>query len=215
MTGMDDGRMCDGEETITKSVARYYTARVQQHGPTPQGVDWNSPEGQRLRFAQLLRAVDGEGSFSILDYGCGYGALVDVLDERGTAYTYQGFDIADAMLQLARERYQRTGLSFTSDAAALEPADYVVASGIFNVKQDVPAETWRQYMLRTLDQMAGLAGRAFAFNVLTGYSDPDRMRDDLYYADPLALFEHCRRYSRRVALLHDYPLYEFTIIVRT
>ena len=32
----------------------------------------------------------------------------------------------------------------------------------------------------------------------------------LYYADALALFEHCRiRFSRHVALLHDYPLYEF------
>jgi hypothetical protein len=42
------------------------------------------------------------------------------------------------------------------------------------------------------------------------------MRDDLFYADPLALFEHCRtRFSRRVALLHDYPLYEFTLLVRT
>jgi hypothetical protein len=41
------------------------------------------------------------------------------------------------------------------------------------------------------------------------------MRADLYYADPLFFFEHCRqRFSRRVALLHDYPLYEFTILVR-
>jgi SAM-dependent methyltransferase len=212
---MDTGQLGAGDEAIIDGVARYYSARVGQHGPTPQGVDWNSPEGQRLRFTQLLKAVDGEGAFSILDYGCGYGALIDMLDEHGAAYTYQGFDIADAMLTLARERYQRPDIRFTSDATALEPADYVVASGIFNVKQAVPVAAWQRYMLRTLDQMAELAGRAFAFNVLTGYSDSDRMRADLYYADPLALFEHCRRYSRRVALLHDYPLYEFTMIVRT
>ena len=55
----------------------------------------------------------------------------------------------------------------------------------------------------------------FAFNVLTSYADPDRMRPDLYYADPCFLFDYCqRRYSRWVAILHDYGLYEFTVVVR-
>jgi hypothetical protein len=41
------------------------------------------------------------------------------------------------------------------------------------------------------------------------------MRPDLFYADPAEVFEYCRkRYSRSVALLHDYPLYEFCILVR-
>jgi hypothetical protein len=55
----------------------------------------------------------------------------------------------------------------------------------------------------------------FAFNCLTSYSDAERKRDYLYYADPCALFDLCkRRYSRNVALLHDYGLYEFTLLVR-
>ena len=57
--------------------------------------------------------------------------------------------------------------------------------------------------------------KGFAFNVLTLYSDVEKRRFDLHYADPLALFDHCKRYySRFVTLLHDYPLYEFTILVR-
>ena len=41
------------------------------------------------------------------------------------------------------------------------------------------------------------------------------MRADLFYGDPTFFFDHCKRkYSRNVALLHDYDLYEFTIIVR-
>lgn len=40
------------------------------------------------------------------------------------------------------------------------------------------------------------------------------MKDYLYYADPCFLFDHCKRnYSDRVALLHDYGLYEFTMLV--
>jgi hypothetical protein len=90
-----------------------------------------------------------------------------------------------------------------------------VASGIFNVKLDTPEETWREYVLETLERLSRLASRGFAFNVLSLYSDPERRRPDLFYADPLFLFDHCKtRFAREVALLHDYPLYEFTLLVR-
>jgi hypothetical protein len=63
--------------------------------------------------------------------------------------------------------------------------------------------------------MAQLSKKGFAFNILTGYSDPERQRADLYYADPLFFFDYCQKnFSRFVALLHDYPLYEFTILVK-
>jgi hypothetical protein len=51
--------------------------------------------------------------------------------------------------------------------------------------------------------------------MLTSYSDPERMRPELYYGDPRFFFDRCKRdYTRNVALLHDYDLYEFTIIAR-
>ncbi|TMG79221.1 MAG: hypothetical protein E6H78_20525 [Betaproteobacteria bacterium] len=70
-------------------------------------------------------------------------------------------------------------------------------------------------MIDTIEDLAALSTRGFAFNALTSYSDPQRRRPDLYYADPLDLFDHCKRHvSRLVSLLHDTPLYEFTLIVR-
>ena len=51
--------------------------------------------------------------------------------------------------------------------------------------------------------------------MLTGYSDADKMVPELHYADPCAMFDWCKReLSRHVALLHDYGLWEFTILVR-
>ena len=51
--------------------------------------------------------------------------------------------------------------------------------------------------------------------MLTSYSDADKKRDELHYADPCAIFDLCKRkYSRNVALYHDYSLYDFTIVVR-
>jgi SAM-dependent methyltransferase len=204
-------------DSILERVERYYSGKFAEHGPTARGVDWNSAESQELRFAQLLKVCEGaEEPFSIVDYGCGYAALVPYLEARGYDFVYRGYDLSASMLDSARRKHgDSPRIDFVDDPSELEPADYTVASGIFNLKVGADDETWLRYVLETLDRIAALSMRGFAFNVLTSYSDADRMRPDLYYADPAFLFDHCkRRYSRNVALLHDYGLYEFTVIVR-
>ena len=200
---------------LLKQVDDYYTGRLREHGPTARGVDWNSSASQELRFEQLLRACP-TGPCSVLDYGCGYGALTGELERRGGTWDYRGYDVSEAMVEKARELHQgRPWCRFTSDEAALERADVTVASGIFSVKLANDAADWKAYILETLDRLAALSAHAFSFNMLTSYSDADRMRPDLYYADPCFFFDHCKRnYSRQVAVLHDYGLYEFTILVR-
>ena len=106
-------------------------------------------------------------------------------------------------------------IAFVSQGCALTKADYTVASGIFNVKLNTPVVEWEEYILDTLETINALSKNGFAFNVLTKYSDPEFTHPDLYYADPLFCFDYCEtHFSRFVALLHDYPLYEFTILVR-
>jgi SAM-dependent methyltransferase len=197
-------------------VRAYYSARLAQFGPTARGVDWNSPESQELRFTQLLRICDPGQSFRLGDYGCGYGALLDHLAACGADFGYAGYDISADMIASARQRHSgRPACLFATEESVLDGVDYLVASGIFNVKLAVEASRWQEHVLRTLDRFAALAQRGFAFNALTSYSDPERRRDDLYYPDPCFLFDYCkRRFSRNVALLHDYGLYEFTILVR-
>lgn len=204
-----------GFKTILGDVAAYYGARLTEHGATARGVDWNGPESQVLRFAQLARLLPEGDAFSVNDVGCGYGAFFDFLHERFAAFSYHGSDIAPQMIAAARARLASHGNATFSDDIKGHPADYSVASGIFNVRLDHDDEEWKAYLVATLDDMAAASRQGFAFNCLTSYSDPERMRDQLYYADPCAVFDLCkRRYSRQVALLHDYGLYEFTILVR-
>lgn len=93
--------------------------------------------------------------------------------------------------------------------------DYLVASGIFNVKLNSTEEMWEDYIKNSLIQFNALSTKGFAFNMLTSYSDEDKKRSDLYYANPLELFDFCKKnFSKYVSLHHDYKLYEFTIIVR-
>ncbi len=196
-------------------VAAYYSATLAAHGATPRGADWNSLESQELRFERLLHVCAGATGFTINDYGCGYGALARFLHDRGMAAEYVGFDVSSAMIAEAHRHLAGIhACRLVSERSALTRADFTVASGIFNVKLDTPVETWEAHVRGTVDDIASLSTRGFAFNMLTHHAHPDRRRDDLYYADPLAWFEYCRRHTRRVALLHDYPLWEFTLVAR-
>jgi cyclopropane fatty-acyl-phospholipid synthase-like methyltransferase len=88
-------------DPILHSVEKYYTGRLMDHGATPRGVDWNSAESQALRFGQLIRVFDYNGPFSLLDYGCGYGALLDYLHQQNIQCNYFGFDISMNMVEMA------------------------------------------------------------------------------------------------------------------
>jgi SAM-dependent methyltransferase len=204
-------------DVLREQSRRYYETKLQEHGISPRGVDWNSTESQETRFRQLARLLEDEPAASVLDYGCGFGALAAYLRTRGHRGTYIGFDISPEMIDAATRFLQtQAGCWFTSDRDTVTKADYVLASGLFNVKLQAPDESWREYVRTLIEDMRTLSVRGFGFNVLTIHCDPDRRRSDLYYADPVEYFEHCRRrYSREVALLHDYGLYEFTILVRT
>lgn len=204
-------------KNILAEVALYYAEKLAAYGNTPRGVDWNGEEGQVIRFLQLCKIIQSDrGRFSLNDLGCGYGALFDHLLKIHPNFDYLGIDISSEMIQAARKKH--TGISSSRFITAAEPdqiADYGMASGIFNVRLGKTDTEWFEYMEATLDVLNRTSSRGFSFNALTSYSDQDKKRDYLYYADPSRLFDLCkRRYSPHVALLHDYGLYEFTILVR-
>lgn len=205
------------EETLHR-LNEYFADKLEKFGPTPKGVDYNGPEAQAIRFEQLVKVIDPSRPFTVLDYGCGYGAMFEFLQNKGWQFEYWGVDLVEKMVMAGRETYRQfPHAHFTTDENEVPGADYLLAGAIFNIKLETPYDEWRDFTLRTLDNMNRLCSKGFSFNMLTKYSDPERMaqRPDLYYGDPLFYFDYCKRnFARNVALLHDYGLYDFTILVR-
>jgi SAM-dependent methyltransferase len=197
-------------------VAAYYSKKVREYGPIPAGVDWNGEEGQRLRFEVLLGVAGAAGPFSIDDYGCGYGALLDHLQGiPGPRCDYLGIDVSGEMVERARKAHPGQEGRFFQGTTSPRTADFAVASGIFNVRLEAGPEDWSRHIEGCLDEMNAHSRLGFSFNCLSSYSDIPLRKGYLYYADPRLYFDLCkRRYSRNVALRHDYGLYEFTVIVR-
>lgn len=206
-------------DDVQEKLADYFTDKLEQFGATAKGVDYNGDAAQKIRFAELVRIVKNPAEkFSIIDYGCGYGALFDFLQAHNWQFDYYGVDLIEKMVLAGRKTHTDfSNAHFTTDEKELPAADYLVAAGIFNIKLDAVYDEWQDFVCDTLLRMNHLCTQGFAFNLLTRYSDQDRMaqRPDLYYGDPLFFFDFCKKnFSRNVALLHDYDLYDFTILVR-
>lgn len=197
-------------------IKNYFRKRLNEFGATPQGLDWNSLASQHIRFEQIIKVIDERDDYSLLDFGCGFGSLYDYLKEKGHTPRYYGFDIVEEMVEKAERLHpDDPRCAFFSSEARLDPCDYVVESGVFNVKQGNRIVDWEDHVIDTIQKMNALAKKAMALNFLTSYSDPEYMRSDLYYADPCFWFDYCKKnISKEVALLHDYQLYDFTILIR-
>jgi SAM-dependent methyltransferase len=196
-------------------VVDLYETSLQRHGTSAPGVGWRDATSHLLRHRKLAQLFAGDAApFTLNDLGCGYGSFYEYLKAAGAPLRlFRGYDISEKMLAKARERITAADIEWRLAPRLDAVADYTVASGIFNVRQDTPPTQWRDYILVTLDNMNEFSTRGFAFNLLTTHVD--WQDDKLYYGDPLFFFEHCRTaYSRQVALLHDYPLWEWTILVR-
>ena len=195
----------------------YFSERIRRHGAVPAGVDWNGDEAQIRRFDVLCRMIRLEGGFSVNDLGCGYGKMAEYLADRYPGCRYYGYDISEDMVRAALEQHEgRDHVSFVriDSPSEMRVSDYTVASGVFNVRLDRSDEAWTEVILHTLDEMNKRSRLGFAFNMLTSYSDQEYMKSYLYYGDPCYFFDFCKKnYSRNVALLHDYDLYDFTIHV--
>jgi SAM-dependent methyltransferase len=199
-------------------IIKFYSNRLNEFGNSPKGVGWKDDKAQYSRFEQLLKIVN-TGNFSINDIGCGTGQFYNfLLEKKAIPTSYRGYDILEEMTRSAADNlkmYSNVSIKQIQSVLDIEQADFSIESGIFNVKYEAKESHWLAHILTTLETMNTKSRVGFAFNCLTKYSDKEFMQDYLYYADPLFLFDYCKRnFSKNIALLHDYDQYDFTILVR-
>ena len=202
-------------QPVESAVAAYYARALAAHGATHRSVDWCSRESQELRFATLLDGIDWDACPTVLDYGCGWGAMAEHLDRLGVECQYVGYDIAPQMIAAARLLHAgRADRRFTADPAQLQRADHVVASGIFNVKLGASRAAWTRHVNATIAHLATLTRRRLAFNMLPPPLQHELAGEDVYYADPDAMARQCEVVvGGSAALREDYGLWEFTVVI--
>lgn len=205
--------------SILRDVERYYSTRVRRHGPSPLGVDWNSLMSQRLRFVQLLKVVDWNvAPLSLHDLGCGYGALLEHLQDRhrDAEVQYMGSDLSVEMIKHANRLWASHGRAqFDITTSPLPLADYTVASGIFNVCLGYSIADWEDHVTETIAQMHASSCRGFAVNFMTQRTLFERpaTANQLYATEPDRWIAYCaKQLNCKIRCVQDYGLNEFTLL---
>lgn len=203
--------------SITQLLADHYGRKFAEHGACPEGVDWGpNPEDHILRLDRMLAVTDlglqpGIRQ-SILDVGCGYGSLLDLLYERGLEISYSGIDVCAPMIDVARARHtDRSWL--VGDVMDLEGErrfDYVVCNGVLTQKLGAKIRDMDHFLKEVVSKMFEQCRVGVAFNVMTTHVN--YMVPNLYYRNPVELLAWCMsELTSRVRLDHAYPMFEYTV----
>lgn len=194
----------------------YYSEKLKRYGATARGVDWPSAASQYLRFVQLLKVCDFSRPFSINDFGCGYGALLEYFEYRRpeVAIRYHGIDISPPMIAAAELRWkQNTLATFAIDSACRDIADYSIASGVFNVKLGWSVEEWEGYIKSILIDLHAKSRHGLSVNFMLPLDEPSD-EQSLYRTRPDHWIDFMKELGCCAATISDYGLREFTLLVR-
>lgn len=143
---------------------------------------------------------------------------------RGVVW-YNGYDINPAMVQAARKKYPQGSFHIRDilTEGFVGPADYVIASGTFNIR----IEDHERWFRETLAAMYAACRRAVAFNFLGlppdfsryGQRSPSnngllQQWHNLYYeVDPDEVQSYCQTLSPRVSMHGGYLPGDYTVYV--
>ena len=204
------------DDTLDK-ISNLYSDNLTEHGDRSKAVGWPTADSQELRFEKLTQVIPKmTDSFSVNDYGCGYGAHLDyLLQKQYSVAGYNGYDLSEEMLSKSKERLKDFDgdLTLINSSEISTSADFTFVSGTFNVRFESSYEEWKAFIEKTLHMINESSNLGFSFNLLSKYVDWEEPH--LFYGDPCYWFDYCKKnFSKHVSLLHDYPLYEWTILVR-
>jgi trans-aconitate methyltransferase len=183
-----------------------YEDRYAQMGYDVRTLGWRGKDDQELRFKVLCDIADLSGS-SVCDVGCGFGDLVDYLRERVGEFKYTGVDLSPSLVEKARQlhpEYDFHCVDVLKEEFAVR-SDYFLLSGALNFRME---DNWK-LTTEMLTLMFSLANKGVAVNFLSTYVNYQKPHN--YHHSPEQVFSFARGLTKRVALRHDYPLWEFTI----
>lgn len=199
------------EDTLKK----HYRGLFRQHGYSTKSVQYPDKKTHFKRF-QILTEIDNNLN-SVIDVGSGLGFFLEFLISKKSNIRYLGVDYLGEFVEFTKNKYssyrfaQFQVFDITKNSLP-KNYDYILANGFFSNKR----KDNKNFMLSSIRKMFNAARRGISFNAMSTYVD--YKDENLYYVDPLVIFDYCKKnLTNRVTLRHDYLIrkgvspYEYTI----
>jgi len=198
------------------SVSALYASNYQELGINSRTLGWKSVEQQKLRFDILTQYLVPQTKCDVIDYGCGFADLADFLitDKKIDLQNYFGYEIDHSIANQARNTLTPHSIcgEISETPDIIHECDWSFVSGTFNVRVNNSAKQWERFVKQALKQLFDASRIGLAFNCLSVFND--WYVPDLYYADPASFLGYFKKtLNGSVSLFHNYPLFEWTMIV--
>lgn len=200
-----------------ETTAKFFDSTVKLHGANAKGLDYNTNHQHIGRLDVLVNLAVSNGlnqNASIIDFGCGFGSLINVLNKKHLNFeSYFGIDVSHEMIALAKSKWANIpNAKFeVGGIDNISKADFIFCSGVFNKKLQHSSNRWQTYVFDNISRLFESANHALVFNMLTDMSDNNLHRDDLYYSNPMKMMEYCFTLTKKIELKHNYGLFDFSI----
>ena len=187
---------------------KFYNQKFTLFGNSLKTIGWSNRNDQYLRFEKLIYNYNINNK-TILDVGCGFGDFYKFLIlKRKINFKYIGLDISDKIIMEAKNKIKRPNVTFiNSDLLNFKnnKIDYAISSGAltYNFKNS------DEYAKKIIKKMYEISNISCSINFMSTYCDY-KLKKNKHYS-PEKIFKFSKSISRKVNLIHDYDLFEFTI----
>ena len=175
-----------------RQLNRAYRDRLASKGRTAQGVFWRSQSSQFARFEALLSLVHrlrGYQPTSIADIGCGYGAMLDFMNQSSNFrhIEYRGVDINRAMIAACHRKFPHQRNIFSAGNKPPKTVDFCLFSGTFNLTHSNDTDLWNDYIFACLSRCMAKTRYGLVLNLLC--TPKAQIQGQIFYASRAAFVE--------------------------
>lgn len=188
------------------NVLNRYDERISRYGPTIKSLAIGPKERQDIRY-NILFEIGIRSGDHVVDVGCGLANFYSYLENALPNISYTGIDINPNYIKKCQSLFPES--SFYPGEFQEYPnliCDYVVSSSSFNIKLK---QSNYEYIDEFICDAFKKAKKGIAVDFLSIYAESKF--PDIFYYDPAVILQIAKKYTKRVCIRHDYPLFEFAL----
>ena len=176
-------------------------------------IDLNNIPFNVIIFKELLSFKSRWKGETLLDVGCGLGDLFHYIKKHNINLKYKGADTSTELINAAKRAYPG-GYFFRYDLfvdQAIEQADVVVASGLFNLRMGKKSQQL-DFLKEGITQLLKLSKEGVVFNLLEENNITKKIKStEFFYYKKEEIKTMCTTFSTHVKISQDYLINDMTI----
>ena len=192
-------------------IKSFYNNNYDEYTNSIKTIGWSNKNDQNLRFSKLIQNLELNKK-KILDVGCGFGDLFFFLEKKYKKknINYTGIDISNKIInhtkKIIKNKTNKPKLVCGNFyGLKMKKYDIILSSGSMSLNINLGYNDLEK-MLR---KMFNDCNYCITLNFLSSYSDYQLKKNQHF--SPEKIFKIAKKISKKVNLIHDYDLYEFTV----